>query len=171
MTLGDMRNFSLEMVPFNGLWTVWDDDDWRHDRYLELLYKNMVEKKADAVFFMNRLDFNLNNGFTYRCKFSKGMPFLLSKKADVIRYLSKDSLEDIRLYNDLELHGMNTSVINNDPRWYIRTIHGTNTSLYVDNAKKSIVLYNDDSQYHEFDATEKERTYARKIIELYYKHV
>jgi hypothetical protein len=27
LTLGEMRNISLNMVPIDVMWTVWDDDD------------------------------------------------------------------------------------------------------------------------------------------------
>lgn len=170
-TLGDMRNFSLNLIPHGSFWTVWDDDDWRHSRYLELLYKTLQSHNVDAVFFKNRIDYNINNHFAYRCKFDNGMPFVLSKKIELIQYLSKDSLEDIRLYNDYELFGLKTYVINNDPRWYIRTLHGKNTSLFVDDQKNSIVNYSTESLYHEYDVTPKEKTYVEKIIETYYKNI
>ena len=168
MSLGDMRNFALDMIPYGALWTVWDDDDWRHAKYLDVLHKTMSKSKAQVVFLKNRLDFNMNNGFVYRCKFDLGMPFFLAEKTEVVRYLSKESLEDIRLHNDFELHGKRIILLDNDPRLYIRTLHGTNTSLYVDNQKSQIVLYNDESHYHEYNATDKERQYAEKIIETYF---
>lgn len=167
-TLGDMRNFSLELIPYGSLWIIWDDDDWRHSRYLELLHKNMVKYDADAVFFQNRIDYNMNNKFAYRCKFNNGMPFVLSKKVELIQYLAKDSLEDIRLYNDYELFGKKIHIVNNDPRWYIRMIHGKNTSLYVDKDKKQIVNYSSESLYHEFDVTKKEKEYVDKIVKTYF---
>ena len=77
-------------------------------------------------------------------------------------------MEDIRLHNDFELYHKSIVIINNDPRWYIRTIHGQNTSLYVDNKKSAIINYSDESMYHEFDATKKEKGYVEKIIEIYY---
>ena len=166
MKLGDMRNFSLELVPLGGLFTLWDDDDWRHKRYIELLVKNL--QGHDAVFFKNRLDYNANNGFIYRAQFKKGMPFILARKFDNLKYLSKDSLEDIRLQNDIELYKKSIVIIDNDPRWYIRTIHGQNTSLYIDSNKKKIVNYSDQSTYHEFDATPQQVSYVQKIIEIYY---
>jgi hypothetical protein len=171
MTLGDMRNFSLDLVPLNALWTIWDDDDWRHPRYLELMYKNMVEHNSDAVFIKNRLDYNLGNQFVYRARFERGMPFVLAKKIDAIRYLSKESLEDIRLLNDFELYNKPVYKINNDPRWYIRTIHGHNTTIYVDSQKSGIVNYSDDSAYREFDVTDKEKRYSQDIVDRYFRNI
>lgn len=168
LTLGDMRNYALDLVPLDALWTIWDDDDWRHSRYIELMYKNMKDHKADVVFIKNRLEYNLSNGFVYRARFEKGMPFVLAKKNEVIRYLQKDSLEDIRLLNDFELHSKKIYLISNDPRWYIRTLHGQNTSLYVDGNKSAIIQYGEGSSYQEFDATSGERAYTQKIIERYF---
>lgn len=171
MTLGDMRNFALDLVPFQALWTIWDDDDYRHSKYLELLYKTMNKHKSDVVFIKNRIDYNFLNQFSYRCKFDKGMPFFLAKKTEVVRYLSKDSLEDIRLFNDFELRNKKISLIDNDPRLYLRTLHGKNTSLYVNNQKGTIVIYSNESQYHEYDTTQKEKEYVKKIIETYFNSI
>lgn len=170
-TLGDMRNFSLSMVPYNSIFCIFDDDDYRHPRFIELLYKEMKESNADVVFFKNRIDYNINTNFGYRSKFDKGMPFILAKKIDSIKYLSKDSLEDIRLYLDYDIHNKKIHVINNDPRWYIRLIHGSNTSLFVDNGKKSIVNYSDESKYHEYELTDKERVYTDTIIKKYFNSI
>lgn len=171
LTLGDMRNYSLDLIPYNALWTIWDDDDWRHPKYLKLLYKAMTDHRVDVVFFKNRLEYNLNNGFIYRSKFKRGMPFILAKRCEVIRYLARDSLEDIRLFNDFELFSKRIHIIDNNPRWYIRLLHGKNTSLYVHNDKDSVLVYSPESAYHEYDATEKEEIYVRKIIETYYRNI
>ncbi len=171
LTLGDMRNYSIDLIPFDALWTIWDDDDWRHSKYLEILYKTLQKTKSDVVFIKNRLDFNMNNNFVYRCKFDKGMPFFLAKKTEVVRYLPKDSLEDIRLFNDFELNEKKIHLLDNDPRLYIRTLHITNTSLYVDNSKNSIIRYGPESKYHEYDAVEKEKQYATKIINTYFTNI
>lgn len=170
-TLGDMRNFSISMVPYNSIFCIFDDDDYRHPRFIELLYKEMEKNEADVVFFKNRIDYNINTNFAYRSKFDKGMPFILARKIDNIKYLSKDSLEDIRLHLDYDIQNKKIHIINNDPRWYIRLIHGTNTSLFVDNDKKSIVNYSDESKYHEFILTEKERVYADEIIKKNFKSI
>jgi hypothetical protein len=170
-TLGDMRNYSISMVPYNGIFCIFDDDDYRHPKFIELLYKQMVAKNADVVFFKNRIDYNINNKFAYRSKFNKGMPFILAKNINNIKYLSKESLEDIRLYLDYDIHNKKIHIINNDPRWYIRLIHGTNTSLFVDNDRKEIINYSDDSNYHEFDLTQKERDFSDTIISKYFKSI
>jgi len=168
-TLGCMRNFAIDMIPYNTIWTVWDDDDIRHEKYLEILYKNLIKNNADVLFYKNRIDYNINNKFGYRCKFDNGMPCLLAKKTEVIQYLKKDSLEDIKLQTDFSFHNKKIFLLNNDPRLYIRIIHDFNTSLFVDNSRKSIVNYSDNSHYHEFELTDKEREYVKKTISEYFK--
>lgn len=170
-TLGDMRNFALDQIPFENLWCVWDDDDYRHPKYIELLYKYLIDNKADVVFFKNRIDYNINNNFAYRSKFINGMPFVLAKKTEKVRYLSKDSIEDIQLQIDYKNNNKKIIVINNNPMWYIRLIHTSNTSLYVDNEKNSIVEYGDESTYYEFNLTDIEQTYADKIINKYFTNI
>ena len=41
-TLGDLRNISLSHVPNGVIWTTWDDDDWRHETYLSVLYNELI---------------------------------------------------------------------------------------------------------------------------------
>jgi hypothetical protein len=166
-----MRNFSISIVPYESIFCIFDDDDYRHPIYIELLYKEMVANKADVVFFKNRIDYNINTNFGYRSKFDKGMPFILAKKIENIKYLSKNSLEDIRLYLDYDIHNKKIHVINNDPRWYIRLIHGSNTSLFIDNNKKSIINYSDESKYHEYELTDKENNYTNTIIKKYFQSI
>ena len=80
-------------------------------------------------------------------------------------------MEDIRLHLDYDIHNKKIHIINNDPRWYIRLIHGTNTSLFVDNSRNKIVNYSDEGTYHEFDLTIKEREFADTIINTYFKSI
>ena len=168
-TLGDLRNFALDLIPYEALWTVWDDDDWRHEQYLEFLYLNFMKHKPDALFIQNRLEYNLNTKFTYKSSFSNGIPFMFARKTELIRYLSKHWLEDENLQKDLHKHGKTYVVVDNDPRLYIRLIHETNTSMYVDKDKDNIVTYRDVSPYHEYNVTAEEKQYVEKIIAIYFR--
>ncbi len=53
MTLGDLRNLSLDLVPLNGIFCVFDDDDWRPERYLSYMVNKLLETKSVAVFLKN----------------------------------------------------------------------------------------------------------------------
>lgn len=170
-TLGELRNFAISLVPINALHTTFDDDDWRHPKFLEMLYDELRKNRADVVFFRNRLDVNLTNGFVYRCKFENGTPHPLTKNIPLIKYLNKKTLEDIDLYDQYKRHNKRIHVVNNNPKWYIRTIHDSNTSSFVVNSKRTTVHYAVESSYHEFDATGDEISYAKKIVHINYKDV
>lgn len=165
-TLGDIRNFGLNLVPLNSLWITWDDDDWRSDNFLKILYSHL--KDNDVVFIKNRLEYNLNNKFIFKSHFSNGMPFFLSRKIEIIEYLSKDSLEDIQMYDEYSNNDFKIKIIDNDPRMYIRIIHTNNSSLYVEQEKNNITLYSDDSKYTETNPGEEEIKYCFNIIKKYF---
>jgi hypothetical protein len=168
ITLGDMRNYALTLVPYNSLWITWDDDDWRSDNYLEILYNELYNGNYEAVFIKNRIDYNLNNLFSYECSFKNGMPIFLSKKIENINYLSLNSLEDVNLQDDLKKKNKKIKIIDNDPKLYIRTLHTNNTSLYVDNNKKDIVNYADQSNYKEYNINKTNKEYSDLIIKQYF---
>lgn len=162
MTLGDIRNYALTLIPYNCLWTTWDDDDWRINTYLELLYNEL--KDNDIIFIKNRLDYNLNNNFCYESNFKFGMPFFLSKKIEKIQYLQLNSLEDENIYNDYKKNNKKIKLLNNDPKIYIRIIHINNTSLYVDKNRDNIINYVKESKYTEKNVNKKDYNYVYNII-------
>lgn len=166
LSLGDMRNFGLNLIPLNSLWITWDDDDWRSDNFLKILYNQL--KDNDVVFIQNRLEYNLNNRFIYKSHFSNGMPFFLTRKIEIIQYLDKDSLEDTEIYNSYVDNNFKIKIIDNDPRMYIRIIHTNNSSLYVQEEKKDIVNYSEESIYSESYPNEEETDYCFNIIKKYF---
>lgn len=170
LSLGDLRNIALEFVPQGALWTTWDDDDWRAPNYLEKLRGVMDTKKVDIVFLKNRLEYNMNNGFSYRSEFKQAkMPFFLATKVNEFRYLLRDSLEDVNVAADYRGIGKKIYLWNNDPAMYLRNIHGTNSSVYVDNEKQNILNYASSSHYHEFDVTKEQQRYIQYIISEYFQ--
>lgn len=165
LSLGDLRNIALEFVPPGALWTTWDDDDWRAPNYLEQLTSVMSSQKADIVFLKNRLEYNMNNGFSYRSEFKQAtMPFFVAKKIAAFKYLNCDSLEDVNVAKEYTRFGKKVYLWNNTPKMYLRNIHGTNSSVYVDNNKRKIVDYASTSHYHEYDVTREEQRYIQYII-------
>ena len=165
--LGDFRNQAFDYIPKNALWIPFDDDDYRKPEYLSILENKLYSTGADAVFLRNRLDHNLNTGFTYRCHFLHGIPHILSKNIDGFRYLSADTLEDANLQTDLRRLKKKYVVFENDPSLYIRYIHQHNTSPYVDISKRSIIEYAKSSSYNESESYKTEKQYASHISRLY----
>lgn len=138
-TLGDLRNMAFDYVPFNGIFCVWDDDDYRSVSFLKVLYTAMKRNGASAVCFTNRLEYNMNNMFAWETYWESGFVHVLAKKHYMIKYDSLDSMEDVHLLARMrDLYIVHT-MSHNDPRMYVRLIHTTNTSLYVDRGKKTLV--------------------------------
>lgn len=138
-TLGDLRNMAFEYVPFNGLFCVWDDDDYRSPSFLKVLYTSMKRNGASAACFTNRLEYNMNTNFAWETYWESGFVHVLAKKHYKIRYDSLDSMEDVHLLERMrDVYNVHT-MSRNDPRLYVRLIHATNTSLYVDRGKTTLV--------------------------------
>lgn len=167
LTLGALRNLALEtFVPNGGLWMSFDDDDWRSPDYLLEFYKRFKYHKLDLLFMKNRLEYNKNNGYVFRSKFEDGRAFFLARKFDnIVVYDDLDTLEDMNIdtrYRDI---GKKIRKFNNDPKMYIRVIHTTNTSVYVQPDKTTITKYVKHSNYQEFEATQSEIEYVKRIFD------
>jgi hypothetical protein len=167
-TLGALRNIALAMVPFGEYWTTWDDDDYKHPDYLSQFMKRMIRLNLDILFLKNRLEVNLNNQFVFRSKFVRGWAFFVARKINEYKYLDLDTMEDTNVREVYEKAGKVVRIYNNDPKLYIRTIHTTNTSVFVNNEKAEIVQYNEKNHYQEFEATPEENSFVLKIINKYY---
>jgi len=176
LTLGDLRNISLEMVPLGAIWTTWDDDDWRHDNYLETLYKGLVKSPGNPKYllFKNRLDHNLNTKFSWRVRMTKGTFIVFAFKDPDIKYDELDSKEDLVVRNYiLSKFPEETIILENDPKIYVRFVHNDNTSVYVNKNKKEInsvtSTYSKSSSLKEFSVTSTENNYITKIINMHFK--
>ena len=161
MTLGDLRNMAFEFVPYNGLFCVWDDDDYRSLNFLETLYNEMSKTGSDAVCFQQRLEYNIATDFAWRTFLRKGFVHVLARKDYRIRYLSKDSMEDIHLLDHMRGVYKVSVMTNNDPRMYVRLVHGSNTSEYVDPSKMQITRNPETADWQDHTLTPNEEHYIR----------
>lgn len=140
-SLGHLRNVSLEFVPMNALWTIWDDDDWRPDHYLYTLFKWLSTNRVDCVTYTTRYEFNLQTSFSWRMTLMKGYPTVLCRKNPLIKYKNDaDTMEDIDLVQDIQRIGLKLKVVHNEdrPDMYVRLVHRDNTSLYVNPVKDRV---------------------------------
>jgi hypothetical protein len=171
-SLGALRNLALDLfVPDESVWTTFDDDDWRSPSYVTDLYRQMSNNNLDLVFLKNRLEHNMNNGYTFKSQFSNGRAFFLAKKYEKIRnlYDDVDALEDTQIAVKYRNYGKNKiGTFNNDASLYIRMIHSNNTSIYVHPEKKEIINYAPTNDYHEHEASTKEKEFVNKIIDAYF---
>lgn len=172
-TLGELRNISLQFVPINALWTPWDDDDLRSNNYLSYLYNELKTQKVDCVAFQNRYEHNLNNGFSWKINLKNGIKFVLCKQHPLIKYLDKDTLEDIDLLNNIQKNNYKIKIINNDPKIYIRIVHDTNTSVFVNKNKNKVSKTKiENANYIEQEISYDEKQYIKHMLTLYgYKSI
>ena len=169
-TLGKLRNIALEFVPDNALWMTNDDDDYKNPDYIALFIKRLLFHNLDILFMKNRLEVNLNNGFIFRSQFRNGRAFFIAKKIREFKYLDLDTIEDKNVRDQYNKANKATAMYDNDPKLYVRAIHNTNTSIFVNNQKSSIVNYTKDNEYQEFEATQEEIDYVNEILGKYYKN-
>lgn len=169
MTLGDLRNLALELVPINAISVCWDDDDYRVPNYISFMVNKLLSTKSIAVFLKNRLEYNLANGFTFKSHFGYGNTHIMSIKLDRLRYTSVNTLEDVNLQKDIKSFHKKYVAVDNDPRMYIRIIHQNNTSPFALDSRDHVVKYASTSYYKESEATEEEKEYAKDIIHKHYQ--
>lgn len=162
-TLGDLRNLAFNYVPANGLFCVWDDDDYRSGNFLEFMFDNMTLNGAKGVCITRRLEYNLNNGFAYETMYNRGIVHVLATKHYLVKYDSKDSMEDLKLVSNMKRAYNVHFMYDNDPRMYVRLVHGDNTSRYVNPNKKTFVVTDESSDWKEFPLRPEYKQYIEKV--------
>lgn len=170
LSLGDLRNLALDQVPDNGAWFPWDDDDYRHPELLSYLVDQMTANQADVISLSSRIEYNHNQQFIWQMIIQGGMVLILAKKIVPIRYLTRDSMEDVTLLQQCCQSGHRLLVVNNDPNYYIRLVHQNNTSRYVKPDKRQINLkLTDRNGYYELPVTQNQRNYLFSVVHNYYR--
>jgi hypothetical protein len=167
MTLGEIRNLSLELVPPNAWWTLWDDDDWRSSDYISQLVR--WSHGYDFVMIQNRIEYNITNGFAYALTLRSGLMSFFSRRHPLLRYEHVNTKEDV-MVKQTALQQFKTRVVNNPSEMYIRMIHGKNTSPFVDASKNTVRDTRSHKVYFERELRGGERAYLRKILSTKYKH-
>jgi hypothetical protein len=170
-TLGQLRNYALDLVPDGALFTTWDDDDYRIPSYLSQLYSKLVENNADLVTFTRRTEFNSINKYVWTISLDTGFVTILARKdsKNNIKYLDKDSMEDVDILTDYrKYHHKIYTWANNEPDIYIRTVHGNNTSLYVNKTKANISEYDVNNAYNEYEVSDVYKSAVAEFMSNYY---
>lgn len=171
-SLGNLRNAALELVPPHAVWTTWDDDDWRSDDYLSVLFGALDSDRTKRnLMFTRRIDHNLNNNFTYQVYIPSGTFIFFCYKDPMLQYAELDTKEDANVKQYLLREMLSkTMVYDNDPRLYIRFIHKNNSSVYLDNTKSKITKYSNMSPYFELEATDGHSNYVKSTKKKYYNN-
>ena len=170
MSLGELRNIALSFVPINGIWTTWDDDDWRSNDYIDKMYTLLIEKNVDIIMIMNRIEYNMNSGFIWNSTLKSGFIWFFGYKNwyeefDNVNYNEEYNLK--RHIRTKEPH----FVYDNDPTMYIRIVHSDNTSVYVNSKKTNIINTALNKDYFEKTATSDQKIYVNNIIKKYYSNI
>jgi hypothetical protein len=168
LSLGAIRNISLELVPPNAWWTLWDDDDWRIDSYLQRLVD--WSKGFDFVMIQNRIEFNTLNGYSYVLTLRSGLMSFFAKRIPTLRYEDLNTKEDV-LVKNTALKELRCNIVDNAPALYVRMIHTTNTSPYANPSKKSLKDTSKNKNYFERNLRTDEWAYLDKILSAKYKYV
>ena len=174
LTLGELRNISLNMVPINAIWTTWDDDDVRSPTYISQLYSKMVENKSDVVVFTHRTEFNANNKFVWASNLKSGFPIVFAKADLRVQYTNLNSMEDLNIISGFKNLGKIVYTwADNDISLYIRTVHSNNTSFYVQKEKDAIITHSTDrnnalDNYVENSVSKQYGDQVREFMSRYY---
>ena len=169
VSLGKMRNISLEFVPPNAIWTTWDDDDWRSDDYLRILYDELKRHPTKKyLMFCNRIDHNMQTNFSYHVQLLSGTYIFFAFKDPMIQYADLPTKEDAVVKQYMIRNGDKTHLfVNNDPRIYVRFIHGSNTSTYVHKNKRAITNYASTSTYREHPLSDEQQKYVIEVKQYF----
>jgi hypothetical protein len=168
LSLGDLRNLSLELVPLNSIFNVWDDDDIKTTNYLSILVDTLLKEKAFAIFIQYRIEYALNTQFSYIHKFENGTTHVMMWKLDKFRYLNKHTLEDVNIQENLYSFKKKYVLLDNDPKMYIRISHNLdNTSPFANSNRTNIISYNLNNLYKEYKISDYDKTYVDTIIKKY----
>lgn len=165
LSLGAIRNMMLELVGFNDLWITWDDDDWRSPELLTVMHRELRKNNAVAVALTNRFEYNINQEFVWKSYLSKGFPHILAVYDRRAQYLDKDTMEDVELIASYTNLGKVVQLDNANSD-YIRLVHGSNTSLFV-NPDKRTTIANGNAHYNESQTSTKEREFVIEIMSRY----
>ena len=167
-TLGGLRNIALEIVPPNAIWTTWDDDDWRASTYLDTLFSKLnSDPRKRYLMYCNRIDYNVNTNFAHRVKIPSGTYIFFAYKDPLIRYDATHTKEDAVVKRYILSQGERTTLYtDNSYMMYVRFVHGTNTSVFVD-VRKSKVNRNLGGYVVEGDVTRQERAYVDLVKKNY----
>jgi hypothetical protein len=171
MTLGMLRNISLQFVPPNVVWTTWDDDDWRHETFLNTMMNFfMKDQNLEFLMFQNRLECNIQSMFMFESTIKSGTLIFFAKQNPNLIYDDVNVLED-KIMKTYALENMKYVIVNNDPKMYLRIIHTHNTSIYVDPKKTNTKNNAKAINYFEHKISNVNKQYVKNLISTQYKNV
>jgi glycosyltransferase involved in cell wall biosynthesis len=127
LTLGELRNYSIELST-GEYFCIWDDDDWYHRNRLEIQLQEAIRNNKAASVIPYLILFHAPKQQAY-LSHPYPMPGSILCKKEIatatVKYPSMDKTEDH--YFLMELIGQNVLYPVVDPSLYIYVFHGGNT--------------------------------------------
>ena len=166
-TLGELRNMSLQFVPPDAVWTTWDDDDWRDPSYVNTMLEAMHKHDTRFMMFANRIEYNRLNSHAFRLTLRSGLMTFFARQHQGLQYAHVDTSEDRPLKEYARTH-LKPYVFDNDPKLYVRLIHGDNTSVYVDKHLSHIRDTTKNKDFFETELNDDEQALVARLSEEYF---
>lgn len=126
LTLGQLRNISLDQVPEGEIWMQWDDDDYRHPESMKQQFAFLKKNNLAYCFLEHQVQYasKINS-----CWVLSNRPILgtiMGKKNALHRYSSMRRSEDTTFFLN-HVSSEHWGTFSNPPYLYLRFIHGNNT--------------------------------------------
>lgn len=164
LTLGHLRNIGLNLVAHDAYWTTWDDDDWRSQTYLNYMMSFVTARDRNVVAITQRLEYNKNTSSSWIGIKPDGFVFFVAPKDLRVQYLLIETMEDKNILADYAKN-YKITLLNNDHKLYVRLVHNTNTSLYVDKNKKYLIQ---GKTYYEKDTSKEDKKLLEQLLQTYF---
>jgi hypothetical protein len=158
-SLGALRNIGLNILPLNGLWVQWDDDDWHHPKFIQEQYDILEKEQVDAVCCLHQVQYAFQINSTWKIHCLIPGTIMCRKKEDIFYpewIRGEDSLFLTEYQKKYKVIGWE-----NPSYYYIRFIHEHNTwdENHFQLKKKTKNIWN---------LSTEEQNYLEKILEDYW---
>lgn len=129
LTLGELRNVSIQNCS-GDFFCTWDDDDWYHPDRIALQLQQAIDNKFPATMLTNIIIFDVPRDQAYFSHFRLWPQTLLAniKVFDKVKYPAQNKSEDLEYLNLLHINSKVFPHVN--PGLYIYRYHGSNTWDY-----------------------------------------
>lgn len=125
--LGALRNLALDVVPEGGLWTAWDDDDWRHPRLLAAQHRVLQTLNVEACLLRNQVKYGFPTDVAFVDRHDGGFSgTVLTRNQRALRHPEWSRDEDSAYVAQVK-HGLRWYPWANPPHYFVRLFHGANT--------------------------------------------
>lgn len=138
--VGALRNYALSLLPHSAVWVQWDDDDWHHEKLIEEQYKLLENNAWDACTLASQIKYALHDNAAWEhrlpagCFGFAGTP--MARCSLKVRYPAIQRSEDSALWAET-IQKYRVGVAHLSAHYYIRFIHGSNSSLHLASLKNS----------------------------------